>query len=76
MNKTSGMAAFSSLIHGVRHTQRVPFFVIPGKAGGRDPESTPPPLDSGFRRNDGLLREFGTVKSLRQNPPRNYGARY
>ena len=61
-------------VHSARNTQRVPFFVIPGKAVGRDPESTPSPLDSGLRRNDGLLRVSGTVKSLRRNPLRNYGA--
>jgi|GEM_PF-1630270 len=27
-------------------------FVIPGEAAGRDPESTPPPLDSRVRGND------------------------
>ena len=50
--------------------------VIPGKAAGRDPESIPPPLDSGFRRNDGLLRLSDPGKSLRQNPLRNCYARY
>jgi hypothetical protein len=50
--------------------------VLDTGAVGRDPESTPPPLDSGFRRNDGLLRESGTVKSLQQNPLRNYDAQY
>jgi glutaredoxin len=47
-----------SLVHQLRNMQRVSRVVIPGKsasysdmgAAGRDPESTPPPLDAGLRR--------------------------
>jgi hypothetical protein len=65
-----------SLVHSARNTERIPFFVIPGKAAGRDPESTSLPLDSSFRWNDGLRRVSTAGKSPRQNPPRNYGVRY
>ncbi len=39
--------------------------VIPGKAAGRDPESIPLLLDSGFRRNDdkSLFRGNDTAKA-------------
>jgi len=55
------------LVLRARNTERVSGFVIPGKAVGRDPESSAPPLDSGFRRNDGRRA---------QNPLRNYCAWY
>ena len=68
-------AVEGGLGHSARNTGRVFLFVIPGKAAGRDPESTPLPLDSSFRWNDGLRRVSGTAKFPRQNPPRNCCAR-